>query len=451
MPLTRPAIMKPRLFIVALSDSFATLWPTLAETLHAEAIIGRVPAPEELAGASALVVSAAGCERQAAWLLAELPAGSPAAAVVGASTDYRGVLEVIRAGAADYFALPDDLPALRAWLQQRVEAARAEAAARALAEEERRHYDFSRMLGKSEALREVLDRAARVIPAGSATVLITGETGTGKDLLAQTIHYNGPRAGKPFVELNCAALPASLLEAELFGYERGAFTDARHPKPGLFEVANGGTLFLDEIGDLAPELQAKLLRVLETRQTRRLGSVVSTPLDVRILAATHVDLKARVREGAFRHDLFYRLNVVPLRLPPLRERGDDMQLLAEHFARRFADEYAMPFKGLNAEVRAQLRRHPWPGNVRELRNAVERAVILGQGTVRAEDLALGDEEGDGERSVLPFPATLARIEAAAARAAVEACGGNKSRAAEMLGISRKGLYALLGPDRQVRG
>ncbi|HEX6748604.1 MAG TPA: sigma-54 dependent transcriptional regulator [Longimicrobium sp.] len=443
--------MIPRLFILALSDSFSTLWPTLAETLDADAVVERAPAAEALAQAAALVVSAAGCERQAALALAELPAGSPAAAVVGACTEYRAVLEVIRAGAADYFALPDDLPALRAWLQQRVEAARAEASARAQAEEERRHYDFSRMLGNSPALREVLDRAARVIPAGSATVLITGETGTGKDLLAQTIHYNGPRAGKPFVELNCAAVPASLLEAELFGYERGAFTDARHPKPGLFEVANGGTLFLDEIGDLPLELQVKLLRVLETKTTRRLGSVASMPLDVRILAATHVDLNARVRDGAFRRDLFYRLNVVPLRLPPLRERGDDVELLAEHFARRFSEEYGMPFRGLSAEVRAHLRRHPWPGNIRELRNAVERAVILGQGTVHAEHLALGDEGVDAARGVLPFPATLAQIEVAAARAAVEACGGNKTRAAGMLGISRKGLYALLGPNRGVRG
>jgi DNA-binding NtrC family response regulator len=435
--------MKPLLVILALSESFASLWSTLADTLDSTAVVASAPTPDVLAGAAALVVSAAGSEQEAARMLPELPAGTPAAAVVGASTDYRVALEVLRAGAADYFALPGDLSGLRAWLQLRVEAVRAEATARERAEEERRHYDFSRLLGASPALREVLERAARVIPAGSATVLLTGETGTGKDLLAQTIHYNGPRAEKPFVELNCAALPASLLEAELFGYERGAFTDARHPKPGLFEVANGGTLFLDEIGDLPLELQAKLLRVLETKQTRRLGSVVATPLDVRILAATHVDLEAHVREGAFRRDLFYRLNVVPLRLPALRERDGDVALLAEHFAGVFAEEYGMLFDGMTPEVQAALRRHTWPGNVRELRNAVERAVILGRGTIRVEDLALGDATLSPGSGVLPFPAKLAAIESAAAHAAVEVCGGNKTRAAEMLGISRKGLYSLL--------
>jgi transcriptional regulator with PAS, ATPase and Fis domain len=276
------------------------------------------------------------------------------------------------------------------------------------------------------------------------TVLITGETGTGKELVAQALHYNGPRGAGPFVEVNCAALPASLLEAELFGYEKGAFTDARTAKPGLFEAAHGGTLFLDEVGDLAPDLQVKLLKVLEDRKIRRLGSVRTRDVDIRLVAATHVDLVAAVREGTFREDLYYRLNVIPVHLPPLRERADDVVLLARHFVRATAERHGLDAPDLLPPVASRLRAYDWPGNVRELRNAIERAVLLGDRRLSAEDLALG-ELGTPAMSAgpIPFPATLAEIERAAASAALERESGNKSAAAQLLGISRTRLYRLL--------
>ncbi|NIP77985.1 MAG: AAA domain-containing protein, partial [Gemmatimonadetes bacterium] len=271
----------------------------------------------------ALLLVVAGEEGAAPERLAELAAaGAGPVAVVGAAASHRLAVQAIRAGAAEFFALPADLEGLRAWVLDRAESARADARARRLAEEERRQYDFSRLIGESDGLKEAIRVAARIIPRGSATVLLTGETGTGKELLAQAIHYNGPRAAAPFVEVNCAALPPNLLEAELFGYEKGAFTDASAAKPGLFEAAHGGTLFLDEIGELPLELQAKLLRALEDKRVRRLGSVRALDVDVRIIAATHVDLPAAIRDGRFREDLYYRLGVVPIRLPPLRERGE---------------------------------------------------------------------------------------------------------------------------------
>ena len=293
-----------------------------------------------------------------------------------------------------------------------------------------------------------------MIPGGRATVMITGETGTGKELLAQAIHYNGPRSRQPFVPVNCSAIPANLLESELFGHEKGAFTDARAAKPGLFEVADGGTLFLDEVATLPLELQGKLLRVLETMEVRRVGGVRDTKVDVRILAAANVDLAEEVRERRFREDLFYRLAVVTIRLPALRERGDDPVLLARHFLVQLGEQYGLEGVELAAEGVAAIRRHQWPGNVRELRNAVERALLLGGGRpVGPDELSLHESpagpaapghETDGP---LPFPATLGEIEKAAARAAVERCDGNKSEAARLLGTTRTRLYRLLKEDQ----
>ncbi|MBW3552650.1 MAG: sigma 54-interacting transcriptional regulator, partial [Gemmatimonadetes bacterium] len=263
-----------------------------------------------------------------------------------------------------------------------------------------------------------------------------------KELLAQALHYNGPRGDQPFVEVNCTALPANLLEAELFGYEKGAFTDARAAKPGLFEAAHRGTLFLDEIGDLPLDLQGKLLRVLEERRVRRLGALKSVDVDVRIVAATNVDLAAAVRDGRFREDLFFRLNVVPIHLPPLRERGSDVLLLAERFLAAFAEEYELEVAPLDDEVRRAILAHDWPGNVRELRNSLERAVLLSDGRIRPEDLFRATPTA-APAGALPFPASLETIERAAARSMVDRFQGNKSAAAEALGISRSRLYRLL--------
>jgi DNA-binding NtrC family response regulator len=298
-------------------------------------------------------------------------------------------------------------------------------------------------VGESPALRATLERAARVLPHADATVLITGETGTGKELLARALHYGGPRATAPFVELNCAAVPAQLLESELFGHERGAFTDAKTAKPGLFEAADGGTLLLDEIGRLAPELQAKLLRALEDKTTRRLGATTSRHVDVRIIAATNAELEAEVRAGRFREDLYYRLNVVSLHLPALRERGEDVLLLADAFLARFSAQYQLPQPPLSSETQRVLLAHAWPGNVRELRNAMERALLLSPpGTIELAELATTQTtamRGDA----LPFPARLDDIVRAAARAMLAATDGNRSEAARRLGISRSRLARLL--------
>jgi transcriptional regulator with PAS, ATPase and Fis domain len=337
--------------------------------------------------------------------------------------------------------------ALRDEVGERARRREAHAAGGRLAAAERQAFDFTRIIGRSPQLRAALDRAARIIPHGKAAVLVTGETGTGKELMAQAIHYNGPRAAAPFVELNCNAIPPTLIESELFGHEKGAFTDARTAKPGLFEAADGGTLFLDEIGDLPLTLQGKILKALEEKEIRRVGAVRPRAVDVRIIAATHVDLVDAVKRGAFREDLYYRLSVIPIHLPPLRARGDDVLLLAEHFLRTLAGQYGMPVPALTPELRRALLAHAWPGNVRELRNGLERALLLSDGPIRADDLFHGPSTAASSRGggdgVLPFPATLDEIERAAAFAMLERVDGNKSAAADGLGISRSRLYRLL--------
>jgi len=329
-------------------------------------------------------------------------------------------------------------------MEERVARALEREQAEALGRRDAEVHDFDAIVGESRELRDALGRLSRIIPRDGVTVMVTGETGTGKELVARAVHFNGPRRKGPFVELNCAALPATLLEAELFGYEPGAFTDARTAKPGLFESADGGTLFLDEIGDLAPDLQVKLLKVLEDRTVRRLGSVNSRQIDLRLVAATHVDLAEAVREGRFRQDLFYRLNVIPIHLPPLRDRGSDVVLLGRHFARATAERHGLDVPDIGPDVTARLRSYHWPGNVRELRNAIERAVLLGDGDIDVADLALGEIGAQPPTTgPIPFPAPLAEIERAAARAALDQTEGNKSAAAELLGISRTRLYRLL--------
>jgi two-component system response regulator HydG len=428
------------------TDAFAALWPELIETAGGVARYGTTVAElMPLGTAAAVLVAAGGEEATAVGVLREVREATRAPVlVVGAAADHRLAIGLMREGAADYLVLPAELSALRGWVKDRVEAVRTKESARALAAYEREQYDFSRLIGESEGLRAALARASRVIGRGQATVLITGETGTGKELLAQAIHYNGPRGARPLVEVNCTALPANLLEAELFGYEKGAFTGATAPKPGLFEAADGGTLFLDEIGDLTMELQAKLLRALEQREVRRLGSVRTVAVDVRIIAATHVDLAAAVREGRFREDLYYRLSVVPIHLPPLRERGDDVILLAGAFARRLGEEYGLGAPELTPEVKSALRAHPWHGNIRELRNAIERALLLGDGQIHVDDLMPRDTVHAGDTSPIPFPARMDDIERSAAEAMVARLGGNKTAAAASLGISRSRLYRLLG-------
>ncbi len=434
--------------VLARSEGFDRVWAELAQS--AGATLQRVDSASDLGregDVCGTIVAVAGTEASAGEAVENaLSNGAQEVVVAGADPSHRPAVAAVLAGAGNYFALPGDLESLRSWVIERVQRARDRERASELTARERSRYDFGRLIGESPELREALARAARIIPRGAATILITGETGTGKELLAQAIHFNGPRADQPFVDINCSALPPSLLEAELFGYEKGAFTDAHAAKPGLFEAADGGTLLLDEIGDVPLEMQAKLLKALEDRSVRRLGSLRGRSIDLRIIAATHVDLAAAVRKGNFREDLYFRLAVLPIHLPPLRERGDDVILLAEHFLQRFSAEYDVPRPRLSPDIRSVLLAHSWPGNVRELRNAIERAVLLGAGEIRRDDLFLPDSANSTPRpesSPLPFPDTLEHIDVAAARAMLERMDGNKRAAADALGISRSRLYRLL--------
>jgi DNA-binding NtrC family response regulator len=441
---TPPAPGVGALVVVALSDSFGELWPLLADELGVALVTRAANEPAIPADSIAVLIAAGGAEAEVAALIERLGARADAPLLVaGASLSHRLAAQVLAAGASDYFALPDDRDALRSALRTALERRNAARDRAALATLEGQAHAFREMVGGSPALRTTLERAARTLAFADATVLITGETGTGKELLARALHYGGRRATAPFVELNCAALPVTLLESELFGHERGAFTDAKTAKPGLFEVATGGTLFLDEIDSLAVELQSKLLRALDQKQVRRLGATASRIIDVRIIAATNADLTRAVQSRHFREDLFYRLNVVSLELPPLRARGDDVLLLAEHFLHRFCTQYGIPEPSLSAETRRALQTHTWPGNIRELRNVVERTLLLSPpGEFRLEGFTTIASPASAGTD-LPFPSTLAELQRAAAQAMLHLTSGNRSEAARRLGVSRSRLQRLL--------
>jgi DNA-binding NtrC family response regulator len=433
------------------SEAFGDLWPQLAERLGLELRIEEEPQPAPRSTSVGVVLACGGEEGAAVELVhAAHRLGVDDPLIVGASKDHRLAVEVMRRGAAAYYALPDDVERLERDLTDRL--ASLDLPGERSAAASNGTYDFSAIVGDDPALLAALERVGRVIPGGRATVLIIGETGTGKELVAQAIHSNGPRAGQPFVAVNCSAIPATLLESELFGHERGAFTDARSAKPGLLEVADGGTVFLDEVPSLPLEMQAKLLRFLETREVRRVGGVRDAVVDVRILAAANVDLRARIEEGEFREDLYFRLAVMPVELPPLRERGRDVLTLARAFLTRLAAEYELEVPGLSRGAAMALERHSWPGNVRELRNAIERALLLADtGVIEPGHLALAETSlvpdtaraTEGGASSLSFPATLDTLEVAAVQMMLERCDGNKSEAARRLGITRTRLYRIL--------
>jgi two-component system response regulator HydG len=430
-----------RLTVIAISAAFGEFWDDLAADLD---IAIDLRAPEAVAmepDTVAVIIAAGGAERDAVrWLdTNKVPAGVPAL-VVGTDPGRRTAMQLVARGASDYFALPDDVEIFRNAVIAALNAGRARAAAAGNGHGEA----FARIVGRSEAMRKALARGARLLPHRNARALILGETGTGKELLARAIHADGPRRGAPFVAVNCSAFPENLIESELFGHERGAFTDAHAAKPGLFEVAASGTLFLDEIGELPLSLQAKLLRVLEDGEVRRVGGTKARTVDVRILAATHGHLPDRVREGTFREDLYFRLSTVVLTLPPLRERGDDLFLIAEALLKQLAGEHGLPVPGMTDEVRRRMLAHAWPGNVRELKNAVERALLLSPaGLLDVNELLPPFDAPAPLDGPIPFPAPLHEIATAAARATVQLCGGNRSESARRLCISPRRLRRLL--------
>src|SRR5215468_11490163 len=288
-------------------------------------------------------------------------------------------IAALRGGAYDFIGKPINLEELHVAIRNGIEASRLRREVNLIRRERSQQFSFDQIIGQSPAIREMLAMAQKVAESEVSSVLLQGESGTGKDLVAKAIHYHSNRAEGPFVAINCAALPGTLIESELFGYEKGAFTDAKARKEGLFEQAEAGTLFLDEIGELELSLQAKLLRVLEEGAFRRVGGLRDLPLDIRVIAASNRDLKSESEAGRFRADLFYRLSVIQIDIPPLRERGDDIRLLAEHYMSLFRSRLRKHSDAISPAALAAFRQYEWPGNVRELRNVIERAMILEDG------------------------------------------------------------------------
>src|SRR2546421_309724 len=288
-------------------------------------------------------------------------------------------IAALRGGAYDFIGKPINLEELQVAIRNGIEASRLRKEVNLFRRERAQEFSFAQIVGESPAMREMLALAHKVAESEVSSVLLQGESGTGKDLVVKAIHYHSSRAEHPFVAINCAAIPGTLIESELFGYEKGAFTDAKARKEGLFEQAEGGTLFLDEIGELELSLQAKLLRVLEEGSFRRVGGLKDLPLDVRVIAASNRDLKTEGEAGRFRPDLFYRLSIIQIDIPPLRDRGDDVRLLAEHYITNFRSRLRKSIDCIAPEALAAFRRYEWPGNVRELRNVIERAMILEDG------------------------------------------------------------------------
>ena len=345
----------------------------------------------------------------------------------------------IKAGAADYLPKPLNLDDLLHRIHRVRERQRLLSENRELREALAERHRVEGIIGESGPMQEALSLVRRVAPS-DATVLIRGESGTGKELIAQAIHYASPRAAGPLVKVNCAALAESLLEAELFGHEKGAFTGAIATRRGRFELADGGSLFLDEIGDLPAHMQVKLLRVLQERQFERVGSSRPIAVNVRLLAATHRDLEALVRAGSFREDLYYRINVVTIALPPLRERREDLPLLIDHFVRTFAAKNAKPIRGLTREAREALLRYDYPGNVRELVNLIERAVVLTRDEVLGiADLPLTLHDPAPEPAGSGLEAAVEGLERRMIREALAKAAGVQTRAADLLGISERVL------------
>ncbi len=361
-----------------------------------------------------------------------------------------GAIEAIKQGAYDYLAKPFKKEEIKLVVQRSLDHCLLVRENARYRDELKGRENWSPLVGSSPAMLEVYKLVARV-SEGRSTVLLQGESGTGKELIARAIHANSPRRDKPFIPVNCGALPDTLLESEMFGYEKGAFTGAVGTKAGLFEATNGGTLFLDEIGDLGPSLQVKLLRVMQDHEVRRVGGTTSLKIDVRIIAATNRDLEQFVKEGKFRDDLYYRLNVVRITLPPLAERTEDIPMLAHHFLQKCAPGSARAVRGFLPDTIALLKQYRWPGNVRELENAIERAVSLSHGPLLTPDdlpAALRQpvsQAGDKTDATDPHDdvcLTLEEVEKRHLMRVLKETKGNKVKAAKILGIDRRTLYRM---------
>lgn len=355
----------------------------------------------------------------------------------------REAMEALARGAYDFFTKPFRVPELEVVMRRALEKRQLQREVRELREQLQRRYELPGLIGQSGRMQEVLVLLAKVIPS-NATVLIQGESGTGKERVAEVIHRNGPRRGAPLVKVNCAAIPEGLLESELFGHERGAFTGATGQKRGKFELAHGGTIFLDEVGDMAAATQAKILRVLEDRELFRVGGTKPVGIDARIIAATNKELAEAVRRKEFREDLYHRLNVFPIVLPPLRERAGDIPLLVEHLLKEIREALGKPMGGISAEAMERLMAYSWPGNVRELRNCLERAVIMAEGEfIQAEDLPLSlrlpaEPSSTGEGPTLDE--RLAARERQWIMEALSEAQGIQAQAAKRLGIAERSLW-----------
>jgi two-component system, NtrC family, response regulator AtoC len=381
--------------------------------------------------------------------------------MITADVIIENTIAALRGGAYDFIGKPVTLDELEVTIRNGIEAQALRREVRTYRRERARQFSFEQIVGESPSLREMIDLARKVAASEVSSLLLQGESGTGKDLVAKAAHYSSRRATAPFIAINCAAIPATLIESELFGYEKGAFTDAKARKEGLFEQAEGGSLFLDEIGELELSLQAKLLRVLEEGAFRRVGGLKDIPLDVRVIVASNRDLRAESETGRFRLDLYYRLSVIQIDIPPLRERGNDCILLAEHYIRYFNERLRKRIRGLTPEVADTFRHYAWPGNVRELRNVIERVMILEDGemiTPRYLPRGLAHDEAERQtalRAEAQPPAkasapahlftlpqdgiVLDDLEMSLVQQALERSRGNQTRAAELLSISRDQL------------
>jgi len=376
-------------------------------------------------------------------ILAKEP--KPVCILLTAYGDVETAVEAMKAGAYDFLTKPVNLDRLEVLLKRAIRTQRLEESNQRLQKELNSKYGLDQIIGQSPNMETVFDIIRQVAPS-KATVLIQGESGTGKELVAHALHRLSPRAENPFVAVHCAALSDTLLESELFGHEKGSFTGASEMRKGRFELADGGTLFLDEIGEIEPATQIKLLRVLEERSFERVGGMNRVEVDTRLLAATNRNLKRMVEEGTFREDLYFRLNVVQLTLPPLRDRRQDLPLLLNHFLLQFCQENAKELEGFTPDALETLTRYSWPGNIRELRNVVERMVVLARGsklTLRDVPVEVKEDGPDKPTGALKNATSMQQAEKQMIKQALLDQKGNRTRAAEQLGISRRTLHRKL--------